>query len=365
MMRRILIAVDKFKGTMTAGEAAAVIADCLRQYLPDVELTIRPIADGGEGTAVFVTDAASRERRTLDVYDFAGRAVQAEYYVDRGVAVMDSSAVVGSGMWRGREPNPMIASSFALGHAVRRLVGRYDSVIVGLGGTATVDGGAGLLQALGAVFYDEDGNVIDEPMTAESLGRVGQISLAELMELRGRLRVVSDVSGSLVPENGGCLSSLDFARQKGVDAGRLPELEVALRHYQSLLPVSCRSEYDAAAGGLGFALCGVCGVGVQDTDMFFEKLFDRQYDLVITGEGCFDRQSLSGKGPWRICGLARSHGCRALIVCGCCGIVTEVPVIDSSRYRRGVLTPETARQALFTSIKNNISLIDSLLGECC
>lgn len=303
-IRKVTIAPDKFKGTLTSAEAADAMAAGVRRAVGDCDIRKVMMADGGEGTSEVVGRLSGYIRKTVSVVDALMRPAEAYCMVspDGDEVLIDSSAVIGLAMIAGQDRSPWRSSSFGLGRAVRELtVNAEANVTVGIGGTATVDAGIGFLQGLGAGIYCH-GMKMERPVTAVDISDIDIIDFSPVLPLSKRITGISDVDVPLSDTDGG-LSMLMFAPQKGVAPDELPMLQRALDHlagnvgwYPYRPDFRCR--YGGAGGGLGFALAGVMKSAVIDgAEAVIERvrLFDPLPDLVITGEGRFDRQSFQGK----------------------------------------------------------------------
>ena len=322
--RRILIACDKFKGSLTAPEACAAIARGLRRRFPNTTIHQHPIADGGEGFAAAVAQTLGGNWVEAPVHDALGRPVTARYFVartaDGPLAVMEMAEACG--LWRiaPEERDILRASTFGTGEMIRHAVEHAAArrIILGIGGSATNDGGAGMAAALGVRFLDADGTPLD-PCPAALAGRLANIDARDRISLPP-VAVACDVDSPLLGPHG---ASRVFGPQKGADEATLPVLEEAL----AALVRACGGETDAArpgagaAGGLGFGLLRFAAADLVPGFELLASLTDlaahvAAADLVVTGEGSLDAQSLAGKGPVGVARLARQHGKPVWAFCG-------------------------------------------------
>lgn len=313
---RILIAPDKFKGSLGAAAVAAAIAAGLRERLPEAEIITMPIADGGEGTASAICAAANGKWHTCDVRDPLERIVRARYCtISNGTtAVMETSEA--SGLWRVPPElrDPLAASSFGTGemllHAAR---GGATEIILGLGGSATNDGGFGLARALGFAFLSADERELTGGVP--ELLRLAQIVPPQAGKLPSRVIAAVDVLNPLLGPRG---ATRVFAPQKGASAEDLELMEQALTRLadvaQRELGIDVRATPGAgAAGGLGFGLMTFGAAEVRPgfdlvaTRIGLEEAV-RRADVIITGEGALDAQTLEGKAPRGLAQLARRFG---------------------------------------------------------
>ncbi|KAF2776366.1 glycerate kinase [Streptomyces sp. OM5714] len=323
----MLVAADKFKGSLTAVEVAERVAAGLRRVVPDVLVEALPVADGGDGT-VAAAVAAGFERREVRVAGPLGDEVTAAYALRDGTAVVEMAEA--SGLQRLPEGvlAPLTSSTYGSGELLRAaLDAGARTIVFGVGGSATTDGGAGMLAALGARFLDADG----EPVAPGGGGLAGLAS-ADLSGLDPRLSGVelvlaSDVDNPLTGPKG---APAVYGPQKGASPDDVTALDAALAHFAKVLEgtegVGARvAEYAAspgagAAGGIGFGamLLGARfrpGIAVMLDVLGFAPALDRA-DLVITGEGSLDEQTLHGKAPAGVAAAARAAGKEVVAVCG-------------------------------------------------
>jgi len=337
---KILIAPDKFKGSLSAREVADNIAVGLHEVLPEAKIDIVAMADGGEGTAEVICDALDGSWLTCKAHDPLGREIQARYAFidDRKLAVMEMSAAAGMKLLRPEEYDVDRASTFGVGEMLLAATRHgANEIIVGLGGSATNDGGFGMARALGFRFFDERDNEIKAIAALPGLQRiVGQnvevlvpSTYSEKRRLlqsplqRRRVIAAADVRNSLLGNNG---ATRVFGPQKGVTPDKIDIFEQALAKYADVvardLHVDFRDEPGAgAAGGLGFGLMSFCGAELRSGfDVVSEAVGleskMKDVDLVITGEGSLDRQTLEGKTPAGVSRLARKLGKRVFAIVG-------------------------------------------------
>ncbi len=320
---RILVAPQQFKGSLSAGEAAEAIADGLRRALPGVELDLLPLADGGPGTVEALVEASGGRFREFSVHDPLGRPVRARWGAlgaqgeqNTATAVIEMAAASGLALLRPQERDPRKTSTFGTGELLRAaLDAGQRRIIVGVGGSATNDGGAGLAQALGARLLDAEGS--DLPPGGASLARLARIEAAGLDPRLGRAEVIvaADVTNPLCGPQG---ASLVYGPQKGASEEVAPELDAALARYAEIvrrdLGVDVADVPGAgAAGGLAAGLIAFCGAQVRPGfEVVAEAvgLADRVAgaDVVATGEGRLDRQTAFGKTAAGVARAAREAG---------------------------------------------------------
>ena len=310
---RILIAPDKFKGSLTSAEAAAAIETGFRRVFPDLSATRIPLADGGEGTAALFREALDGQRIEATVADPLGVPVAAEFtwLPQTRDAVIEMSAA--SGLWRlaDSERNPLRTPPVAPANSsAPRSPTAARRILLGLGGSATNDAGAGLAAALGYRFLDSAGKEV-EPIPAnffeiERIVPPDALPAAEIIAL-------SDVSNPLLGSRG---ATRVYGPQKG--ATDLDDLEARVAHLARVIDRDQHGDHRltpgaGAAGGLGFGLLSFFGAAIQpgfDTCIALIGIDEHlsQADLVLTGEGRLDASTLEGKGPAGIARLARAAG---------------------------------------------------------
>ena len=319
---RFLVAPDKFKGSLGATEVAKSIAVGLRDVLPDAIIELVPMADGGEGTAEVICDALGGTWVTCLAHDPLGRAIEARYaWIDKNkLAVIEMSEVAGMRRLHKGELDPLRASTFGVGELLLDGMKRgARGFIIGLGGSATNDGGLGMARALGYRFLRDDGGVIESVADLIALERIEK---PKAVKLPGTVAAV-DVRNPLLGKRG---ATRVFASQKGATPEQIELFERGLTKLADTVArdLGCdfRDEPGAgAAGGLGFGLMSFCGAKIRSGfDVVAESIGlewkMRETDVVITGEGSLDRQTLEGKTPAGVAGLARKLGKRVFAIVG-------------------------------------------------
>jgi glycerate kinase len=324
--RHVLIAADKFKGSLTAVQVAQRVTAGLRRIAPDVEVESVPVADGGAGT-VAAAVAAGFERREVEVTGPLGEKVTAAYALREGTAVVEMAEASGLQLLPEGVFAPLTSTTYGSGEVIlAALDAGARSIVFGVGGSATTDGGAGMLAALGARFLDAAG----EPV-APGGGPLATLATADLSGLDPRLADVeivlaSDVDNPLTGPKG---APAVYGPQKGATPEDVAELDAALDHFAKVLGESvgpAALEYAAspgagAAGGIGYgALVGLGasfrpGIEVMLDVLGFAPALAKA-TLVITGEGSLDEQTLHGKAPAGVAAAARAAGVEVVAVCG-------------------------------------------------
>jgi glycerate kinase len=320
----ILIACDKFKGSLDAAAACAAIGRGLRRRFPSAEIRLHPIADGGEGFAAALESPLGGRWIEAPVHDALGRPITGRYLLADGaegpLAVVEMAAA--SGMWRIRqdERDVLRSSTYGTGELMRHAVmeNHVRHLVIGLGGSATNDGGAGMAAALGVRFLDEGGRDL-VPTPADLHGKLARIDTSRCIPLPP-VTVACDVDSPLLGELG---ATRVFGPQKGADERSIPALEAVLEALARLShgeQTACRPGA-GAAGGLGFGLMQFAGAEMVPGFEWLASLTQLEpwlaaADVVVTGEGSLDEQSLAGKGPVAIARMAHSHGKPVIAYCG-------------------------------------------------
>ncbi|MEE6260511.1 glycerate kinase family protein [Plantactinospora sonchi] len=322
---RILICPDKFAGTLTAPEAAAAIVDGWRESAPTDEIEVRPLADGGPGFVEVLAASVPGRRVPVSTVDPLGRPVDGEILItaDGGTAYLESAQACGLHLLAPDERDPKLTTSYGLGALIATAAEcGVRRVVIGLGGSAVNDGGAGLLAALNAVPVDVAGTAL--PYGGAALAAVA--GLVGRAQTRGvELVAATDVDNPLTGLTG---ASNVFGPQKGASREDVLLLDAALERFAEVLerdlpgcPAGlARLPGAGAAGGLGaavLALGGRCESGIDLVTRLtgLEDALDRA-DLVITGEGSFDHQSLRGKVVAGVAGAARDRGLPCVVLAG-------------------------------------------------
>jgi glycerate kinase len=309
---RILIAPDKFKGALSAREASEAIAAGLHDVLPDAKIDIVPMADGGEGTAEVISQALDASWVKCQAHDPLGREIQARYgWIKKNkLAVMEMSEAAGMRRLAPDELNPIHATTYGVGEMILDATKRgAKEIIIGLGGSATNDGGFGMARSLGFRFdHEHEHESVIDLIDLKKIEKPNDLKLPKII-------AAVDVRNPLLGENG---ATRVFGPQKGVTPDRIPRFEAALTRLADVVAIQFGFDYRdeagaGAAGGLGFGLMSFCdakirpGFDVVAESVGLESTI-KEVDVVITGEGSLDRQTLEGKTPAGVAQLARKFG---------------------------------------------------------
>jgi glycerate 2-kinase len=321
--RRVVLAPDKFKGSLTAAEVAEALSAGMLDVVPGLETIMLPVADGGDGT-VAAALSAGFDKIMVDAVGPTGEQVRAPYAMNGDLAVVELAAVVGLTLLPGGRVNSLGTSSYGLGLVIADAIRRgATTIVLGLGGSASTDGGAGMVQALGAQLLDADGH--DLAHGGGNLSSLGRLDLTPLRTMLGSVKIIvaSDVDNPLLGPNG---AAAVFGPQKGAGPQELRTLEGGLRHWSKVVSEAIgRDDADhagaGAAGGVGYAALALLNAEMRPGIELILVLIDFEQriagaDLVVTGEGSLDEQSLSGKAPIGVARAAARAGIPVVAVAG-------------------------------------------------
>lgn len=327
---KIVIAMDSFKGSMTSMEAGNAAKEGILKVMPDTKVVVKPLADGGEGTMEALLQGLGGEEVTVQVSDPLGRKTLANYAEiisgnGEKTAVIEMAQAAGLTLLAEEERNPYKTTTFGFGEIISHAIDRgCRDFIVGIGGSATNDGGIGMLRALGYCFLDESRHEIKSP---EDLGKIEQIYRKNTRKELGEctFRIACDVTNPLCGENG---ATYIYGPQKGLADANLKERDKAMNSYAEAVAKfakkDCRDIPGAgAAGGVGFAFVSMLGAKlipgaelVMQVTGVEEEL--KEADLFLTGEGRIDTQTAMGKAPMAAAQKAKeiNPNCRVLTFAG-------------------------------------------------
>ena len=326
----VLIALDSFKGSLSARQACDSLAKGILEERPDEKVLCLPIADGGDGLIDCLQDtliAQGWQLKSVSVIGPYGQIIEADYLLKDKIAIIEMARSSGLTLTPPLQRRTLLATSFGLGELIADAVEfGANSIYVGLGGSATNDLGLGAMQALGVEFFDSEGIEISHPLRAADLSQIASVNNEKFLRRFKSLEIhaVCDVDSPLLGPKG---ATAVFGPQKGIREDDLCRLEKNIHKAADLLTAylgwDCRNEAGAgAAGGMGAALKWFFNARmVNGANTVLEMLsFDEalaQADLVITGEGSFDDQSLAGKAPSAVLNRTLREGKSIFLVAGC------------------------------------------------
>ncbi|MUH58835.1 glycerate kinase [Bifidobacterium canis] len=333
---KIVIAPDSFKGCMTAQQAAQAIAEGVRKAIPDAQLELVPMADGGEGTVQSLVDATGGSFITVTVTGPLGAPVEARYGLlgNGETAVIEMAAASGINFVDERTRNPLVTTTYGTGELVKDALSRgVTQIIVGLGGSATNDGGAGMAQALGVRLLDADGNEL--PFGGAALANLAAIDTSHIDSRLQNVEMLlaSDVTNPLTGERG---ASAVFGPQKGATPQMVQQLDAALHHYAQIIERDTGKSVEnipgaGAAGGLGAGFLAFTNAQMRsgislvvEATHLKERARDAAY--CFTGEGGIDAQTHYGKTPMGVAQAVKESApdCTVIALAGNVGEGTDV-----------------------------------------
>ncbi len=359
---KIVVAIDSFKGSMTSLEAGEAIRQGIHCVHPNAEVIVRPLADGGEGTVEALTLGMCGRLEKIEVTGPLGQPVKATYGIihETHTAIIEMSAAAGITLIHSDERNPLHTTTYGVGELIKDAIHKgCRKFIVGIGGSATNDGGIGMLQALGFDLLDKDGKQVS--YGAKGLAELATIStehvIPELQECS--FKVACDVTNPLCGPQG---CSTIFGPQKGATPEMIQQMDAWLAQYATLAQGNADYPGTGAAGGLGFAFLSFThavlesGIHIVLEETHLED-YVRDADIVITGEGRLDKQTVMGKAPIGVAKIAKKYHKKVLAFAGCvtpeAGICNEHGIDAFFPILRGVVSLEEAMQT--ANAKANMS----------
>ncbi len=351
---KILLAPDSFKGSLSSSEAIALLEAAAKKVFPSVEIVKLPIADGGEGTVEALVTVLNGDYRRLTVTGPLGEKVEAKYGVMGQTAVIEMAQASGLTLV-GQERNPLKATTYGTGELIKAALDEgLRSFVIGIGGSATNDGGIGAMQALGVRFLDESGR--DVGQGGQALAKISSIDVRGMDEriFESEIQVICDVENPLTGKNG---ATAIYGPQKGVTEDIYDVLENGMCNYARQVFKTITIDPDkipgsGAAGGLGAALVSFCKAELRrGIDMMLDLAdFDnllKGVDLVVTGEGCIDGQSVNGKVPVGIAMRCKARNIPVVAIVGSMGEKSELV------YDHGIMS-------IMTTVNRTMSLPQAL-----
>lgn len=368
---KVVIAIDSFKGSMTSLEAGESAAKGLRRVYPDAEIVVRPLADGGEGTVRALTKGCGGALTKICVTGPAGHPVECEYGIlsDGRTAVIEMAGAAGITLVSGHEKNPLHTTTYGVGEVIRDAIQKgCRHFIIGIGGSATNDGGIGMLQALGFGLLDENDRQVC--FGAAGLPHIKRITMENVLpQLKEcTFRIACDVTNPLCGEKG---CSAVFAPQKGAAPESIAQMDKWLKDFAGLTASNYpdadpSAEGAGAAGGLGFAFRTFLNASLEPgIRIVLEEtgLSDSIWEanLVITGEGRMDAQTAMGKAPMGVAHLAKQWRKPVFAFCGCAtpdatccneaGIDAFFPILRNEFSLEDAMNRETAMRNMADTVE--------------
>ena len=375
---KVVVAIDSLKGSLSSLEAGEAIKSGVLKAMPEAEVCVRPLADGGEGTVEALALGMGGELKTVEVTGPLGEKVNCLYGIleESKTAIVEMSGAAGITLVSDELRNPLHTTTYGVGEVIKDAIANgCRHFIVGIGGSATNDGGIGMLQALGFGMLDKDGNQV--PFGAKGIKEIVTITddqvIPELKECS--FRIACDVTNPLCGERG---CSAVYGPQKGATPEMVKEMDAWLVDYAKLVSAKYEkadAEYPGtgAAGGMGFAFLAYTNAVLESgIKIILEetKLEDyvKDADIVITGEGRLDGQTAFGKAPIGVAKIAKKFDKTVLafagsvtkdaVVCNEHGIDAFFPILRRIQTLQEAMTPEIARDNMVTTVEQVFRLIN-------
>lgn len=349
---KIVIAPDSFKESLTAQQVAEAIKRGFQQSIADVECLLCPVGDGGEGTVDAIQHSLALEEKWVKVTGPFGQKEAMRYFQKGQQALFEVADLVGLGKIPQEKRNPLQIQTCGIGELIRHLIAKgITEIYIGIGGTASNDGGIGIAAGLGYRFYDRYGNVL--PACGQSLLKLASVSIENRSEIPEdvQIRILADVTSPLCGHQG---ATYMFGKQKGLDPARFEVVDQAIQDfYEKFSPATLQIKGAGAGGGLAGGLCAFAQANiVSGIDTCLDLIdFDKKVadaDLVIVGEGRLDSQSFAGKAP---IGVAKRTPVGVPIIAICGSLAEDLPSLPFENIQAAFSILEKSK-ALEDSLKN-------------
>lgn len=368
---KVVVAIDSLKGSLSSLEAGNAIKQGIKRVYQDAKIIVKPLADGGEGTVEAFVSGMNGKIETVVATGPLGDKIESSYGIipEKRLAIMEMASIAGITLLSLKQRNPLYTTTYGLGEMIKDAISKgCNNFIIGIGGSATNDGGIGMLQALGFDLLDKDGNQV--PLGARGLKDLVKIDdknvLPELKKCQ--FKIACDVTNVLCGENG---CSVVFGPQKGATSQMIKDMDQWLYNFANL----AKKKYphsDAlvpgtgAAGGLGFAFLTFVKATLESgIDIILEtidlKSDLKDVDVVVTGEGCLDRQSAMGKAPVGVAKMAKLYNKPVIAFAGSVtkeaklcnqeGIDAYFPIIRNITTLQEAMAKENAKNNLTDTVE--------------
>lgn len=374
---KVVIAIDSFKGSLSSIEAGMAAKNGILKAKPDAEVIVKPLADGGEGTVDALIEGLDGDRIDITVTGPMSTPVSCYYGLlkETNTAVMEMASAAGITLVPDAEKNPLLATTYGVGEMIKDAMERgCRNFIIGIGGSATNDGGIGMLKALGFTFSDKKGEDVGEG--GQALAKIASIGTQNRHPLISEctFRVACDVNNPLCGENG---ATYIYGPQKGVTDNLKKELDAGMANFAKITADSLGQDNSnapgaGAAGGLGFAFLSYIGAeltpGIElllDATGLGNELNDA--DVVVTGEGRLDHQTAMGKAPVGVARLAKKHGAKVAAfagsvtegaaACNDAGIDAFFPIVRGVTTLEDAMKKETAQKNMAAAVEQVFRLL--------
>ena len=377
---KVVVAIDSLKGSLSSLEAGHAIKNGILKAIPDANVLVRPVADGGEGTVEALTLGMGGRLETIEVTGPLGKPVSCIYGIidESKTAIIEMSGAAGITLVPEADRNPLSTTTYGVGAVIKDAIGKgCRHFIVGIGGSATNDGGIGMLQALGYGMLDKNGKQV--PFGAKGLKEIETITddtvIPELKECS--FRVACDVTNPLCGETG-CSSV--FGPQKGADEAMIKDMDMWLAHYAKLTSekydnANANQAGTGAAGGLGYAFLAYTNAVLESgIKIILEETKLESYikdaDIVVTGEGRLDGQTVFGKAPIGVANIAKKYDKTVIAFAGsvapdakACnehGIDAFFPILRSVLTLSEAMEPAVARDNMTDTAEQVFRLLENI-----
>ena len=374
---KVVVSIDSLKGSLSSLEAGKAIKEGIQKAIPDAEVVVRPLADGGEGTVEALAIGMGGRLETIEVTGPLGDKVDCTYGVleESKTAIVEMSAAAGITLIPAKKRNPLYTTTYGVGETIKDAILKgCRHFIVGIGGSATNDGGVGMLQALGFGMLDEQGNQVAFGASGvkDIVKSTDDQVIPELKECS--FRIACDVTNPLCGETG---ASAVYGPQKGASPAMIKSMDLWLADYAKLTSEKYEkadAEYPGtgAAGGLGFAFLAYTNAVLESgIKIILEetKLEDyvKDADIVVTGEGRLDGQTVYGKAPIGVAKIAKKYDktvvafsgavTKDAVACNEHGIDAFFPILRSVQSLQDVMKPENARYNMMATVEQVFRLL--------
>ena len=376
---KVVVAIDSFKGSLSSLQAGNAIKEGILRAI-ESHVIVKPLADGGEGTMETLIDGLGGEYISLEVLDQMGDPMVGTYGIlkDSNTAIIEMARVVGITLINEQTRNPLLANTYAVGQLILDAINKGClNFIICIGGSATNDGGIGMLSALGVIFSDKNGKYLE--CTPMSLGSIQSIDTTKMHKEISNCKflVACDVNNPLCGENG---ATYIYGPQKGVKIDELKKLDANMLHYATITSDTLgnchiNSSGSGAAGGIGFALLSYLDATIKSGAEVVIDALDlekdiKTADIVITGEGRLDYQTAMGKGPISVANISKKYNKPVIAlagsisetanVCNQSGIDSYFSILNTVTTLKDAMSIEIATKNMIDSTEQIFRLIKSL-----
>ena len=359
---KIIVAIDSFKGSLTSTEAGQAAIDCIQSLFPNCQTELIPIADGGEGMLAVMMSTTQGHIQSLEANNPCMEKITASYGIslDGQTAFIEMANISGLPLIKKAQQNPLETTTYGTGELIRDALEKgCQEIIVGIGGSATNDAGTGMLQALGFQFLDKNGNALGQG--GKILGKIVHVCTKNVHKLlkTAHFIVACDVQNPFYGPNG---AAAVYARQKGADDNMIEKLDQGMRSFSQVIQQTTGKDISpipgsGAAGGMGGGMLAFFNAELRSgADLLLElSQFESKIenaDLIITGEGRIDRQSLMGKIPGKILEIGKRKGIPVIAIAGC---VEDKEVLKAAGFK-GIFATKPDSMPLEEAMKKETAI---------